>query len=248
MHYHILNGDCLASQLAEAGITDNIIVCRECMIEGPLKPNIDKEFWRKRAGFIGDTYNETEAGYQTKVRSQFDIIATLPKDAEVNLWFEDDLFCQANMWLILHLLHQQGHQGAVYRVFPVMGGANHWLGFGASDAVAIQKAFEQKVLLTADDIKLGADLWQAYASNDLDQLASVSKTNSNAFNLLPEVVQAHIDRSGNPSRPVKAIQEIMAEGKQTFKEVFPEFTRRQGIYGFGDLQVKRLFDEALMQL
>lgn len=245
MHYHILNGDCLASQLTEAGITENIIVCRECMIEGPIKPSIDGEFWGKRAVFIGETYNETQAGYQDKVRSQFDRIATLPKDAEINLWFEDDLFCQTNMWLILNLLHGQDHQGPIYRVFPVMAGADHWLGFGASNAEALQQAYTQRVLLTANDVKLGADLWLAYANNDLDRLTSLSKTDSNAFNLLPEVVQAHIDRLGTPSRPVKAIQEIMAEGKQTFKEVFPEFTRRQGIYGFGDLQVKRLYDEVV---
>lgn len=245
MPYHILNGDCLANQLAEAGITDNNIVCRECMIEGPLQASIDEKFWTGRAEFIGDTYNETVAGYQDKVRSQFDMIAALPKDAKVNLWFEDDLFCLANMWLVLNMLYQQGHQGPIFRVFPVVGGADHWLGFGVSDADALQQALSQRVLLNADDVKLGADLWQAYASNYLDQLASLSKTDSKAFNLLPEVVQAQLDRLGNPSRPIKAIQEIMTEGMQTFKEVFPEFTRRQGIYGFGDLQVKRLFDEVV---
>jgi hypothetical protein len=29
----------------------------------------------------------------------------------------------------------------------------------------------------------------------------------------------------------------------SFGEVFKEFNKRESIYGFGDLQVKRLFDE-----
>jgi len=34
---------------------------------------------------------------------------------------------------------------------------------------------------------------------------------------------------------------------QDFGPVFREFTKRESIYGYGDLQVKRLFDELLQE-
>lgn len=245
MAYHILNGDCLATQVADTSITGEVIICRECVIEGPVSPIIEERFWHRRNEFIGMVYHETEEGYNDKVRSQFELITALPKDAEVNLWFEDDLFCQTNMWLVLHLLHQQGHQGKVYRVFPIVGGADHWLGFGASDGAALQQALAQRVLFSADEMAFGAALWQAFSTYNFEELTRLSHTSTKVFNRLPAVVQAHIERFYHPSRPIKAIQEIIAEGKQTFKEVFTEFTRRQGIYGFGDLQVKWLYDKVM---
>ncbi len=243
MIYHILNGDCLAMQLAETAISGEVIICRECIIEGPLSPFIDEKFWHRRSEFIGLAYDETEEGYNDKVRSQFNLIANLPNDAEVNLWFEDDLFCQANLWLILHLLHQQDHKGAVYRVFPVIPqSVDHWQGFGTSTGAALEQALAQRVLFTIADMAFGEAIWQTYSTSNFEELVKLSHADTKLFNRLPEVVQAHIERFYHPSRPIKAIKDIIAEGKNTFKEVFPEFTRRQGIYGFGDLQVKWLYD------
>lgn len=45
---------------------------------------------------------------------------------------------------------------------------------------------------------------------------------------------------------MQALQQIIDElGTEEFTLVFREFCKREGIYGFGDLQVKRLYDELL---
>ena len=244
MSYHILNGDCLATQLAKTSLAGERIICRECMIEGPLSVIIDERFWFRRADFIGLAYDETKEGYNDKVRDEFSKLISLPKDVEVNLWFEDDLFCQANMWLILHLLHQKGHRGNVYRVFPIMSeGKDHWQGFAPSNSQLLEQAFDNKVLMRAIDIALGSDLWQAYANHEMCELMELAHTSSNAFNCLPEVCQAHIDRFADPNRPEQAMREIIGEGFNSFKTAFAEFTKRQGIYGFGDLQVQGIYYE-----
>lgn len=244
--YHILNGDVLASQISDANIPGEAIVCREAMIEGPLHDRVDEAFWDARSNYIADTYHETPEGYRQKVLSQFDAIKALPTDAEVNLWFEDDLFCQANLWLILYLLHQKQHRGHLYRVFPVIPkGQNRWNGFGLSDSDMLRLALSQRIPLTQNDLELGSNLWQAYANQDFTMLAKLSQTVTKAFVSLPEVVQAHIERfpvNGALGRPERAIKEILAQGATTFKEVFLAFIKREGIYGFGDLQVKRMYD------
>jgi hypothetical protein len=57
---------------------------------------------------------------------------------------------------------------------------------------------------------------------------------------------ARIPTENNPGRPVQSLLEIMDElGTTDFGLIFKEFNKREAIYGFGDLQVKRLLDGLL---
>ena len=55
-----------------------------------------------------------------------------------------------------------------------------------------------------------------------------------------QVCKAAIEKD---TRPKQILDEIMGEGITDFSEIFPEFTRRAGVYGYGDLQVERLMDQ-----
>lgn len=246
MLYNILNGDMLARQVTSAAIAGEVIICRECFVEGPIAPIIDEEFWSARSIYIGQTYGEKPDGYTQKVRAELETIKGLPSNAEINLWFEDDLFCQTNLWLILYMLYAKGHEeGSIYRIFPVVANdADHWTGFGKSSAQQLTQALVQRVLLSHQDLALGHQLWQAYSTQNLQALLSLAQTSTPAFAYLPEVVQAHIDRVSTPdnlSRPERVVKELMEQGL-SFNEVFRAFSVREGIYGFGDLQVKRVYD------
>ncbi|HSU24343.1 MAG TPA: hypothetical protein VLI65_00045, partial [Pyrinomonadaceae bacterium] len=65
---------------------------------------------------------------------------------------------------------------------------------------------------------------------------------------LPQTAFPYLDEVGRAaaevdSKPLQIVREIKREGKRDLKEVFPEFRRRAGVYGFGDTQVKRLMEE-----
>lgn len=50
----------------------------------------------------------------------------------------------------------------------------------------------------------------------------------------------------NAGRPIQSLITIMKElDTEEFGPVLREFNKRESIYGFGDLQVKRLFDEII---
>ena len=77
------------------------------------------------------------------------------------------------------------------------------------------------------------------------QLAELSKSVSSCFRHLEEVCQAQLDRiSADPRqrRPEKLILELLAKGITDFDTLFSQFSEQEGIYGFGDLQVRELFD------
>jgi hypothetical protein len=63
---------------------------------------------------------------------------------------------------------------------------------------------------------------------------------------LKDVIQAHISRfpeDGSDGRPQKTLIEILNKGKTDFYEIFEEFSERDGIYGFGDMQVYNMLKE-----
>ena len=243
--FHILNGDYLAGQLRETGVKGEFIVCRECLIEGPVLYDDLEDFWSGRAEFISATQQGGREQYFEMVVSEMDKIMELPDGAEVCLWFEHDLFCQVNMWFVLTLLEQQEME--IYRIFPVIKKENDtWKGFGISDAQMFEQAFREKIKMTPGDIALGKSLWHAYSTNDSDQLAILSQTPSEAFNFLPEVCQAHIDRfpkDGSLGRPHRVIKELLEKSQGDFNVLMASFFDREGIYGFGDVQLRRMLDE-----
>lgn len=241
--FHILNGDCLAEQLKATKINQDFIICRECLIDGNVSADSLSEFWKIRAKFITDTFGADD--YFQKVVQEFDKIQHLPEDSEVCLWFENDLFCQVNMWFVLNLLSKQSNL-RLFRVFPVIeNDADIWKGFGIATSKSLEKAYETKVPFQLQDIKLGVHLWSAFQNKDFLKLKKLSKQNSDCFQYLEKVCQAHIDRfpkDNSLSRPEKVIQEIIETQSRDFQEVFAEFSAKEGIYGFGNLQVKAIFE------
>lgn len=243
--FHILNGDCLAEQLAETDIDHDLIICRECLIDGEVDADSLHAFWTLRATYIADNFNITAEEYFRKTVSEFEKLEKISDNAEVFLWFENDLFCQVNMWFILSILASSPTL-KIYRVFPVIEEEiDIWKGFGIASPESLKLSLERKVLFTPDDIRLGEKLWAAYSKGDLDTLRKLSGTPSDCFQYLEEVCRAHIDRfppDDSRGRPERVLKEIMDIQSRDFPLVFKEFTDREGIYGFGDLQIKKMFE------
>ncbi|WP_221411228.1 DUF1835 domain-containing protein [Epilithonimonas xixisoli] len=102
--FHITNGDYLTNDLKKIPIVGEIIVCREALVSGDLKSESLEEFWKVRAKSISEDYNVSEESYYEKSVSEFEKILKIPEGSEVHLWFEDDLFCQVNLWFCITLL------------------------------------------------------------------------------------------------------------------------------------------------
>jgi hypothetical protein len=148
------------------------------------------------------------------------------------------LFCSVNLWFCLDLLENTASE--VYRVAPAHKNEEHrWDGFGGATSDDLLRCYESRTRLTRADIRRGADLWRAFKTGDHDTLRKLSVAHSPAFPYLKEVCEAAIDKDSTPAEIVRKIQ---AGGASNFSEIFVEFRRRAGVYGFGDSQVKGLID------
>ncbi len=237
--FHITNGDCLAEDLKKTSIEGKIIVCREALLIGDLKADSLEEFWEIRAKSISEDYNVSKESYYEKSVLEFEKILNIPEGSEVNLWFEDDLFCQANLWFCVSLLSNIKDL-KIYRIFPKTTTENHWKGFSDSDNYNLEESLESRILFNENDIKLALNLWKAYQNNDIDYLKQLSENQSICFHFLKEVIESYININ-----PEDFIKNQIENGLKDFDSVFKKFQEELGIFGFGDLQVKKIYEKTL---
>ncbi len=240
--YHILNGDSLKQQFPES-IKGEIIVAREYLVDGNVNGNSLDELFKNRAQFISQNYEGfNEQDYFKKSVPEFNKIQNIKNDADVNLWFEDDLFCQVNFWFILHLLNQEKKNNPIFLVRPKK---HSQYAFGALNKSELLSIYENKLLLT--ELNKLDKLWEFYQKNDLKQLLKIAGILEPKYPFILAAVKAHINRipvDGNLGQPTESLIQIMKELKtEEFGPVFIEFNKRESIYGYGDVQVKKLLDE-----
>jgi hypothetical protein len=143
------------------------------------------------------------------------------------------------MWFCLWLLKDK--DADIFRVAPIVRAENDlWKGFGSLSESDLEKCFEQKIEFTEKDILLGANLWEAFQNKDNQRLKHLSETKSDCFPYLKEICRAAVEMQ---TRPKERLQEIVSEGETDFQRIFEKFNKTEGVYGFGDRQVKRIYDQ-----
>lgn len=240
---HVLNGDALLYQFPEAVIGEKLVM-RECLIEGPIGHTSFESFFEQRMAFLQMRYGATNISYKEKTVSQFEQLRLLSENIEINLWFEQDLFCQTNLWFVCYYLLSHQKTNPIYLIMPEKFSNYGFGGLSKEDLYTLyrnKKPFNQLLEY--------AELWKLYSLDQDQDLLKLAIDLSEKQPYLLKTVKAHLDRKRTGDflgRPTKSLIKIIHDLKTTdFGKVFKEFCVREGIYGFGDSQVKILFDEII---
>lgn len=238
MIYHVLPGDAQVEEFRKTGLEGELIVFRDVLITGPIDHAPAEEFWDRRARFVLSEYGEDEIVFQEKVADELLKLSDVNEGDEVFLWFEYELFCSVNMWFCLDQLHDS--LAEIFRIAPGnVSPDDVWKGFGDHAAKDLSSCFESRIQFGKKDIEIGKRLWRAFAERDSEQLKDLGNYRSACFPFLKEVCEAAIEID---NRPAEIVREIMGSGLNDIETVFPEFQKRAGVYGFGDLQVVRIME------
>jgi hypothetical protein len=240
--YHILNGDALKTQFPNS-IPGNIIVCREMLMDGPVASLSLTEFFKKRHEYLEKHYGAlTQIDYEKEVVGEFNKITTIPPESDIHFWFEDDLFCQVNFWFVGHLISKYTTNCQLYLIRP----PQHTIkGFGGLDETALEIIYKNKTPINSID-KIAA-LWSAYSQNNNRELLVLKENISSSLPFMVPAINAQLDRApknDQPGRPIQTLISIINELEgDNFGNIFREFCKRESIYGYGDLQVRRMVEE-----
>lgn len=238
MKVHVLPGDSLVETFRKTAIEGETIVCRECLMEGDLAAENLNDFWRVREKYLSENYPSADNFYRKNVESELKKLQSVSDGDEINLWFEYELFCQVNLWFCLWLIWDKDVD--ICRVAPTVRNENNlWKGFGGLDAEDLEICFKQKQKFSKTDINLGKNLWKAFCFKDVQELNYLGNEKSECFPHLKDVCQAAVELQ---SRPEKKLRELISEGETDFHRIFQKFSQTEGVYGFGDAQVKKIYD------
>ncbi|WP_339752372.1 DUF1835 domain-containing protein [Algoriphagus aquimarinus] len=239
---HVLNGDSLADSFP-ASILGNIAIVRECLVDGPVNAESIDELAVIRAKYLSKTYPEaSQADYNTHVIPDLEKILTATSATQVYLWFENDLFCQVNLWFVVNLLKH--HKGQLYLVSPTTDLIE---GFGGMNELQLEQAYRDALPLTPNERHILSDMWKLYQRPDVAEALTLSKQVSPELPFLHPAVQAwkdSIPHGDYLGKPKEGLKEIAAQlDTDDFGKIFRAFHIKYAIYGYGDLQVKRLWEE-----
>ena len=71
---HILNGDSLREMLQQAKMEGEFIICRECLIEGPIQAADLATFWVMRAKYLDKADDAPFSKYSILVKEELEKI------------------------------------------------------------------------------------------------------------------------------------------------------------------------------
>ena len=138
------------------------------------------------------------------------------------------MFFQINYWFLVNELADRTLD--LFRVFPT----NEVSGFGNSDSDDLKKCFQQPVKLSAAEKEKISTLWKSYRLSNNFIVTDLEKVRN-----LEELAEANANRfNGELLSQLKNLK----TKTENFTEFFRAFQKQFPIYGFGDLQVKTLWD------
>ena len=233
---HVLPGDSLLDTFRRSGVEGEVIVFREALVTGDLGGETLDEFWNTRANFVGLKYGSDPIEYHETVADELVQLLDLGEGDEINLWFEHELFCAANMWFCLDLLTST--PATLYRVAP-LDTEHKWDGFGKHTPEQLAACYRRREAFAPDDIELAVKLWSAFRRRDDATLIRLGSEVSPRFPHLEEVCEAAAEVD---TRPMEIVRRLKASGLREMETLFPAFRKEAGVFGFGDSQVEQLMN------
>ncbi|MBA6232990.1 MULTISPECIES: hypothetical protein [unclassified Colwellia] len=110
-------------------------------------------------------------------------------------------------------------------------------------------AFNSASIIETLECKRLGNLWAHYQQKNFDEMLNIADSHSDKFPFLLPAINAEIDRLPDDSgygRPERQLLLTMKNLEtQDFATVYRVFHQNEAIYRFGDLQVKRMFDELI---
>ena len=192
---HILNGDSTLHGFEQTGLDGDVMVWREVFSQGPLEETISSaHFWRTRQEWI----NDTPEGYQHKMLDQLSMLSE-PYN-EINLWFEFDLHCQANLLGVMAYLEQKADLSApaIYLICPGdFPGKDDFRGMGELNGEELEYLYDNiREQLSTEDFAIAQQAWKVYVSGDASILSTFLSATVfwGSLHFLKPALEAHLKR------------------------------------------------------
>lgn len=244
---HITNGDSFTSRLESLEVKGDIITWREMLCEGKTLCAVGSEsFWKTRFEFLNKNYKVTKSWFVEKTLKEYRSLCNHKQQDHIVLWFEYDLFCQINMLAVLSWLKTHRRHAEISLVCSGKEDDSEKLyGLNELSDEKLLQLYENRTILSQDDIEYADYIWQLYCSDNPIRLENQIANNDFQFEYLSDALKTHLKRFPTIKNGLNDLEnhvlQVAAEKKPKSKaELMGELITHQGYYGFGDTQYERI--------
>ncbi len=243
---HITNGDRLTERLKALHLKGDVITWREMLCEGKTLTNVGSEnFWKTRFEFLNKNYKVSKSWFIEKTLKEYRSLCNHKQQDHIVLWFEYDLFCQVNMLAVLSWLKANRKYAEVSLVCSGKeDDSNRLFGLNELNEEQLLKLYENRTILTQDDIEYADYVWQLYCSDNPIRLENLMDFDNYQFDYLSDAIKSHLHRFPSIKNGLNEMENnilrLALETKPTSKKSFlSTLLKNQGSLGFGDTQYER---------
>ena len=241
---NVYNGDSTAITARAASIPGDHVSWREALVCGPAPEDLtESEFIEVRARHLATAYNVAIDKCRAELLSMHEALASFSQHDEVVLWFEHDLFCQVQLIYLLNWFagREMGETKLSVVCINEFPGMHPFHGLGELNEEQLKSLFPRRAEIGPEQFELAVSAWRAYSSADARALISLLRRDLSALPFLKEALKKHLERFPSTRNGLGRIENtslaLVTEGYSKFRSLFPAFSRRESVFGFGDAQV-----------
>ncbi|WP_421824895.1 DUF1835 domain-containing protein [Flagellimonas oceanensis] len=244
---HITNGDSFTSRLQSLEFKGDVITWREMLCEGKTLSTVGSEsFWKTRFEFLNKNYKVSKSWFIEKTLKEYRSLCNHKQQDQIVLWFEYDLFCQINMLAVISWLKQHRRHAEISLVCSgKVEGSTKLYGLNELNDDKLMELYENRKVLSQDDIEYADYIWQLYCSDNPIRLENQIANNDFQFEYLSDALKTHLKRFPTIKNGLNDLENHILEVAKKHKpksknELMKDLLTDQGFYGFGDTQYERM--------
>ena len=248
---HLVGGESALGTLKETSVPGDKFSIDDILMEGPVLDGLRSESsWNARADYLDRYFSIPKFAYLSGNAERNRVLHESLLHEEIVLWFEFDLFCQANLLYFLdwYASRDLGQTRLTLICPETVPGRARFRGLGELRTDELESLFPERSEITADQKRLAQLAWQAYGSNDPRAIEAFLQSSASALPLLAPALRAHLERFPSIANGLGILGqktlEILVQQPADFHELFRRVTALREIFrhGIGDGQFKAYLD------
>jgi|GEM_PF-497237 len=243
---HILNGEGTHQPFRLSGLEGGVGVWNEALCQGPAPTTTDAtEFQSARLPFLIEHFEASSEQANDLMQSVWTELNRIGEYDEITLWFEFDLFCQANLLYLCHWLWKHPNRPQLVSLVSPKEHPSvpHFRGMGQLAPEAFPELWEKRIQLDAQDLLLGHKAWLLWAHGDLMSLHALDSSQHNWPHLkiaVHAMVQELPNLNQGFARSEQFILQTLRDSPKSPADLFRSFSHELDVLGYGDLQFFQL--------
>ena len=254
---HIRCGHDIQRAIAEAGFVGDFwpFVTPYCI--GPVRQGPDRHEWMAR--FIVEAFPDNDRVYEGELEGLLNgeqrLLRSGGEYERIVIWKEQDNWCQTVLArLLAHYANAQRPRVLELIALDEFPGGERFLGLGQLPAEALRLLWSRRKSVTAAQLALGHEAWNALASEDPRRLAAIARSGTTALPIMAPALHRHLRELPSVENGLRLteqlILQIVSEGAveaplRVFGDVWPRLMRRDPLPWVTDLWFLQVIKDML---